>query len=228
MKTPGLPWGAALVLTACASGPRAMPASATPAARLEQAEAALLGARDVSAAFEVASTGPTPDALKGTLLLAGGNSLQLLAEGTFEKSPVRLELDSRTGETLRSTTRGPSAFTHREPVAGALGPAVALKLVRLGLRHDLARLAADEVPDNVAGGVGQWVRALEPKDAGAGVSNGEACHKVAFTVEVDGKPGGEAQVCVSDLTSLPLERTATARSDAGDVQVTERYKWMVK
>ncbi len=221
---------AALVslIAACASGPRPMSQSASPDDRLERAEEALLTAKNLTGSFEVSATGAKTALLKGALVLQGGNALKLVADGTYEKDTVHVELDSTSGMANRSLSKGPSASNHHEPVGEALAEALLVKLVRLGLVHDLARLSSDEAPDSVSGGVKQWARATATKDAGSKKVGDEPCHAVSYTLEIGGQVAGTGEVCISDATSLPLTRSATVHFGTGDLSATESYRWTIK
>jgi hypothetical protein len=202
-----------------------MPRGLSPAERLAFSEAALESARGASAAFEVDVTGSTPVKLSGTLSLVDQNALALTAEGDFAGDHVLLELDSRSGDVNRSVTKGASVSANRDPPAGALTEAVVLGLTRMGLWHTLARLARDE---GVEGGAGDRVKAVDVKEGGPDEVGGEACHRVAFSIEVDGLRRGDASVCLSDATALPLHRRQTMHFDSGVTTVTETYRWTLK
>ncbi len=216
---------AALLLAACASGPRPVPAGLSPVERLAFAEAALRGARGAQGTFELEADGPLAAKLQGTLTLAAGDGVVLKAEGTLSGATVAVELDSRTGFVDRSLTKGASVSANRDPPASALGEAVALGLTRLGMLHHVARLASDQGLDHADGGVADWVKVVDVKDDGVDQVDGVPCHRVGFTVQVDGQRAGEASVCVADATGLPLHRRQTQRGGAGDVTVTERFRW---
>jgi hypothetical protein len=218
-----------MLLAGCAAGPRPVPTSATAAERLALCEGALLGARNVTGTFEIDSKGENAAHLTGTLELIDGNALHLVAEGNFKTDPVQLEVDSRdsTG-TGRSTTKGPSVSSHRDPPASKLREAIALGLSRMGLLHNLALLSNDEPMEKTEGGVAEWVKALAPRDGASDTVNGEACRRVDFSVEVEGKVRGEASMCIADATGLPLQRTQTVHFPAGDMTVSETFKWQMK
>lgn len=219
---------AAALLAACAGGPRPMPQGLTPAERLAFSEATLQHARGVSATFEIDAKGSTTATLSGTLELVEPDALALTAEGGFGGEHVRVELDARSGDVNRSLTKGASVSANRDPPAGAVTEALALGLTRMGLLHNLARLVADEGLDRAQGGAGDWVKAADVKEGGPDNSGNEACHRVDFTIEVSGQRTGEASVCLSDTTSLPLHRRQTVHFDSGDMTVTETYHWTLK
>lgn len=217
-----------LALAGCAAGPRPMPEGLGPAERLAFCEAALQRARGVSATFDIVAKGAWAATLSGTLELVDRNALALSAEGTFGGEPVRVELDSRSGSVSRSTTKGASMSGNLDPPAPALTEAVALGLVRMGLLHNLAKLAADQGVDRAQGGAGDWVKAVDVKPGVADTSGGQACHRVDFGIEVAGQPSGQASVCLSDATSLPLHRRQTVRFESGEMTVEETFRWTVK
>ncbi|MEW5741033.1 MAG: hypothetical protein AB1938_19080 [Myxococcota bacterium] len=205
-----------------------MPPGLLPAERLAFAEAALTSARNVSATFEVEAQGSTKASLTGTLQLVGENALSLVAEGSFAGEPVRVELDSRSGDINRSTTKGADVSGHRDPPAAALTQAVCLGLTRMGVLHNVARLVMDQGVDRAQGGVEAWVKAVDVKEGGPDTASGESCHRVDFAIEVAGQRAGEASLCLSDATALPLHRRQTVHFEAGDMTVVENFHWTVK
>ncbi|MFZ5438432.1 MAG: hypothetical protein ACOZQL_00420 [Myxococcota bacterium] len=220
---------AVLLLAGCASGPRAVPTSTTPEARLALAEDVLQTARNVSASFEIESKGENAAKLAGTLRLFDGNALHLQGEGSFKGEGVQLLVDSRDPDGInRSTTRGPSVSSHRDPPASKLREAVALGLVRMGLLHNLAKLSLDQPIEKADGGFGDWVKAVAIKDGHSDNVHEESCRRVDFDIEVSGKVMGDASVCVSDVTGLVLHRRQTVHFATGDMTVSETFKWEVK
>ena len=111
------------LLTGCASGPRPVPSSATAPQRFSMAESALMSGKNLTGTFELDSKGENAAHLTGTLEFVDGNALHVVAEGNFKSEAVQLELDSRdpTG-TLRTTTKGPSVSSHRDPPASDSPP----------------------------------------------------------------------------------------------------------
>jgi hypothetical protein len=217
------------LLAGCASGPRPVPANATAADRLTLAETALTGARHLTGTFEINSKGENAAHLTGTLELIDGNAMHLVAEGNFKSDPVQLELDSRDeAGIVRTTTKGASVSSHRDPPADKLREAVALGLARMGLLHNLALLSMDQPFDKTGGGFSEWVKPLAPKDGASDTINGEPCKRVDFGVAVEGKNVGEASVCIADATGLPLQRSSTIHFPTGDMTLSETFKWEMK
>jgi len=220
---------AASVFAACASGPRALPERLTPEARLAQAEDVLLTAKNVSGTFEIESKGENAAKLTGTLRLYDGNALHLQSEGTFKGEGVQVLIDSRdAGGTNRTITRGAQVNAHRDLPATRLREAVSLGLLRMGLLHNLATVSLDQPVDHESGGFGDYVKPIAPKDGHSDNVNGESCRRVDFGIEVGGRQVGDASVCVSDLTGLPLHRRQTVHFPKGDMVVSETFKWELK
>lgn len=215
-------------LCACASGPRPMPAGVSAKERLERAEAALLGAKNLSGSFEIESTGQNPSKFTGTLELAGGNAVWLTVDGRFRDEDVHAELDSRSGDINRTVTKGASVNGHRDPPASHLGEAIVVGLARMGLLHNLATLSQDKPIDSAQTGVGDSVKNVDAKDGAADQVGGEACHRVEFVLEVGGRSMGEGTVCISDATSLPLHRRTLVHFPDGDMTATETWRWTQK
>jgi hypothetical protein len=215
-----------LLLAGCAAGPRPVPSALTPAERLAFAEEVVLAAR-ATAAFELDSEGAHDSHLTGTLELTGSNALQLVAEGKFDREDVRVELESLKGDINRSVTRGPSVNAHHAAPASKLSEAIGVALVRQGLLHNVAMLVRDQPIDKAEGGVREAVVASNVHEVGTEQVDGEACHRLKWTLVVDGKPAGETSLCVSDATGLPLAREATLQLDR-PMHHRERFTWTLK
>lgn len=216
-------------LAGCASGPRPVPSSATAAERLAHAESALLGGKNLTGSFELDSKGENAAHLTGTIELVDGNAMHVVAEGNFKSELVQVELDSRdpTG-IVRTTTKGPSVSSHRDPPASKVREVMALGIARMGLLHNLVVLTMDQPLEKTEGGYDEWVKAVEAKDGAAESFNGESCRRVDYVLQVEGKRMAEASVCIADATGLPLQRTQTVHFETGDMTETETFKWQMK
>lgn len=218
-----------LLLAGCAGGPRPVPASSSAVERLAMAESALLSGQNLTATFEIDAKGENAAHITGTLDLIDGNAMHLVAEGNYKSDPVQLELDSRDASGItRTTTKGANVSSHRDPPAARLREAVTVGLARMGLLHNLVKLSLDQPMDKVEGGIIEWVRPIDLKDGASESINGEVCHRVDFTVQVEGVKLGEASVCIADSTGLPLQRNQTVHFPAGDMTEVETFKWQVK
>lgn len=218
---------ASATLVGCAAGPRPLPSGGTPGERLAACEEVVTNAAGLSGSFEIQSTGAHSAKLTGTLELQQKNALRLVADGTFDGAPVHLELDARSGELTRSSSKGASVASHHGPVPAELRAAISVGLVRMGLLHNLAQLSADEPVDFAEAGAGvrDALQPLEPMDGGPDSVNGTPCKRVTYALAVKGTRRAEASVCLAEATSLPLERRQTVHFDQGDMSVTERFTW---
>lgn len=215
-----------VVLVGCAAGPRPVPSEATPAERLTLCETATLGAKAV-ASFEIDAQGVHQARFTGTLELTGSNALQLGAEGKFDREDVRVDLESMRGDINRSVTRGASVNSHHLAPAPALGEAVVVGLVRMGLLHNLVRLALDADVSNAEGGLREELKVDNVRAVGVEEVDGEKCHRVDYSLQV-GPVKGDATLCIADATALPLQRRLVAHFAEGDLTATEHFKWKLK
>lgn len=215
-----------LCLAGCAAGPQPIPAGASAADRLAASERALLNAKGVTGTFDIESQGENPSQFAGNIELGDGNALKITAVGSYKSEAVQLELDSRdSAGTNRSTTKGPSVSSHRDPPTPKLREAVALGLSRMGLLHNLVALSLDRPVDKAEGGADAWVKAVDVKSGAAETLNGVACTRVEFGIALSGQRMGEASVCIADATGLPIARTQTMHFPSGDMTETETFTW---
>lgn len=214
-----------VLCAACASGPKPLPANASAAERLEASEAAVIGAQNARVAFVTESKGLMMAQLTGTLDLFSKNTVFLSFEGQFGNDQVHVELDTRNGDQLRSLTKGANVSNHKEPVPEALSETLGVTMVRMGLLHTLGTLAADQALQHANGGVREWARAVDPQDLGAETVGDVPCHRIGFSLQVDGKDMGTSKVCIADATGLPVDRATIVRAPQGETTVNERYAW---
>ena len=220
---------ALMVFAGCAAGPRPMPEKLTAEERVAFCENVLLTARNVSGTFEIEAKGENASKMLGTLRFYEGNALHLQAEGNYKSAAVQLLVDSRDAAgTTRTLTRGPEVSSHRDPPAAKLREAVALGVFRMGLLHNLVQLALDQPVDHADGGFADWVKLTGVTDGHSDNVSNESCRRVDFGIQVSGRTMGEASVCISDLTGLPLHRRQTVHFPTGDMTVNETFKWEVK
>jgi len=214
-----------VLLAGCAAGPRAIPRGTSAADRLKASEDILAHAPKLNATFDVSSQGENAGTFKGTLALLEENKLKLTGEGSFKGEYAYVELDSRDGAITRTSTKGPTANTHRDLPAPALREALVLGLVRMGLMHNLVTLSRDESVEKRDGGFDAWVKAGEVRAGGADNVDGVACTRVDFSVLVEGNNMGDTSLCIADQTGLPVLRTSTMHFPSGDMKLTEKFTW---
>lgn len=203
-------------------------AFSTPAAAAEggdadvmyrELEKRLLEAPSVRLTYDITAEGALEAHLRGKLTVQAGDRLELDGSGSFGGSPLEVSLAS-DGENLRGGTR-PRPFDISTPPA--LRQAVVLGLTRMGLLHNLARLAAGSPPDRANGGVEEWVvvenfRRGEPEEV-----DGTATVPLSFDVIVAGVPSATATLWLSKDTGLPVKRTQAVRFGSDEMRVVERF-----
>lgn len=227
-------------LSACAnpSGPRDVPTAAPAApeptlpreavvasgqsaqARLEGVERALTR-EAVRLRFDVTSAGVLESRMVGVLEM-DGDRVELEARGTFAGQAVELLFDA-DGTRMRGRG-GARAFELSQPAG--LREAIAVGMVRMGILHTLAVLAAGAPPDHAQGGVRDWLTLSVLPDAPT-VAVMEPLHEVlpsdplTFDVRVDGEPAVHATLWVED--GLPRERQQLTRFAQGEMTVREAF-----
>jgi hypothetical protein len=206
--------------TADTGHPGAPPSAAAegPAEAFHALEARLLETRAARASFRITAEGALAVTLDGVLVMAGEDGLSLDAAGTFGDRVVRLEL--RVADGVMTGSNGVDTFSDRAPAH--VREAVLIGLARMGLLHNLARLVAAMPPDRAAGGVTDWVRAVDigwvsPVEGSAGPG-------VRFRILVAGQDMGEAELWL-DAARLPLRRDQTVRFPQGEMRVREEFSW---
>lgn len=213
-------------LTACASGPRAMPSGATAAERLQQMESVLLGLRKAQMTLVVEVSGSRTTKLDGSLQISGANQLYLSADGSLgTDSGIHAELDSRTGPLVRTLSKASTASSHQDPPAEAIQDVLMLSLSRTGLASFLKPVIADEAIEYSNGGADLALKAVNINEGGGDTAAGQPCRKVNFDVSIKGAVVGPASVCISEATSLPLLRSSTMTVNGVTSVLTERYTW---
>lgn len=215
-----------MAVCACASGGlKPVPETATPAQRLEAAEAATTSLRGARVAFVIESKGMIGAQLTGTIDFFSKNVIAYAAEGQFGSDQVRVELDTRSGNQSRSLSKGASVSNHQEPVPEFLSESLGVMLVRMGLMHTAANLTADTGIERSGGGVREWVKVTGLKDVGPETVGEVRCHRLEFSMLIEGKDMGTSSVCIADASGLPVERTTLVKSQSGEMTVSERYTW---
>ena len=218
--------GVLLGVCGCASGGlKPVPEKATPAERLEAAEAAATSLHGARLAFVTEAKGMLGAQLTGTIDFFSKNVIAYAAEGQFGSDQVRVELDTREGRQSRSLSKGASVSNHQEPVPELLSESVGVMLVRMGLMHTVANLIADTAIERSSGGIRDWVKTTGLRDLGPQTEGEVPCHRVEFGMLIEGKELGKSSVCIADASGLPVDHTTLVKNESGEMTVSERYTW---
>lgn len=212
--------GACLAAWLAQAPPSAAQLGEDPAQLIAQLEARLLAARHVVVEADLRATGAADTDLRGRAELRDRNRLDLAYGGRFAGQPRQLSLQA-DGRTL--TVRNGDAERH-EDVGDESNRAVLVGLLRMGLMHNVARVAALQGPDHAGGGVERWAMLdnFRPTTMAMG---GELDGTVSFgfDVVVDGQTAGSARLWLDPQTGLPRRRQMTLRTPHGETEMVENY-----
>jgi hypothetical protein len=203
------------VLVLCcgpADAPERNPVSDDPASEFHALENRLLEARTVRVAFHVTAEGAVEADLRGDLEITPEGETRLTAAGRFAGQPAELLLRSDDGE----CEFGNASNRASVPRPDRLNESLLLGFTRMGILHNLARLAGGQPPDRADGGIREWVVAdsfgRDPADSGT----------FSFEVLVAGERAASASLEI-DPEGRPVVRRQTVRFPTGEMRVVERY-----
>jgi hypothetical protein len=197
--------------------PVAGASAATPARALARLERLLLETDSLSLTYDVRSTGAAEARLSGQLFREG-STLALRAAGHLGEEKVNAALLEEAGD-LELTA---ADSTRVVPAPASTWEAMALGLTRMGVLHNLTRLAEGKLPDRAHEGIGGWLRAGEVRAEEGDVPGGV---NIVFEVVVDGEVRGEATLVLGS-GGLPVERRQRVDFGEATMEVLERYTWI--
>jgi outer membrane lipoprotein-sorting protein len=197
------------------NGAPAAPGAAprAPGGALDALEARLMAAPGLRCTFTITSTGPVPAQLDGILFAQPGNHVRLEANGTLEGKPAQPRVVS---DGVRAAG-GSLDKSFSDVAPPAIGEAVVLGFVRMGLLHNLAMLSSGAPPDGADGSFKSSVVASDVVRASA------ERNRYDFKILVDGKQRGESSLWLDARSGLPLRRHTTVHFEDGELQVDETY-----
>ncbi len=188
------------------------PSSGDPEVTFKTLEERLLSAQIVQMAFHVMAEGVLTVDIHGTLQADASSKLQLRGNGMFAGDSVDLLLRADVDEF--EFGNGPDRKKDSKP--RELRQAILIGLTRMGILHNLARLAGNAQPDHAEGGVQDWVL----------VDSFTVDHQhhsaISFAITVAGEPSGSATLDIGK-DGQPVERLQTVRFPSGEMRVVERY-----
>jgi len=178
---------------------------------MAELEAKLLNAGQVILGFEISATGSVEAELEGTLALRGKEGIELAVTGSFGGEELDLILQNSDSQLLFGPADSPSAIE----MPAAMREAVIIGLTRMGLLHNIVRLAGGSAPDHSDGGVAEWVTAQS-------VAKSADARRITFDIVVDGEPSGSAALRL-DPFGMMVKRDQTVAFPQGDMVVVENY-----
>jgi len=207
------------VALGCGEAETAREIRADPEAAFQRLEEDLLAAPAARVSYAITAQGVYDASLTGVLLIGAGNALRLEASGSFAGEPVDAVLVSN-GVGLSMTVGGEEILLE---TPGQLREAVVIGLTRMGLLHNLARLAGSAPPDHAGGAVTKWVKVSDFSIADPPEAPPVDGVPVEFGIVLSQEPVGEVIMWLDQRTGLPMLRTQTVHFPDGDMLVTEAY-----
>jgi hypothetical protein len=188
------------------------PYSEAPEAAFKALEERLLNAREVKLGFHVTAVGAVSADIHGTLEMETGAGIMLQGRGTFAGDGVDLELRADNYQ-VEFGNRSDRIVTD---TPRKLHEAMLIGLTRMGILHNLARLAGNTLPDHAEGGVRDWVL------VDSFTVNLQCDAAISFAIIVAGEPSGSAILEIAPA-GQPVERHQTVHFPNGEMRVVERY-----
>lgn len=187
-------------------------------AAMRRLESRLLQAPSISMLFHITSLGVREANLTGRLSLALDGHINIEVEGMIGGTEVKARLTADISSLLISNNGDLTEAVTPE----MLREAIIIGFTRMGLMHNLARLARSEPPDRADGGVSDWVRYEMVNDET--VPKAEIMGKpLGFDTTVSGELRGRAWLWLDRGTGLPVVRRQTVSFDDGEMVVVEHY-----
>ena len=206
------------------ASPAAFALGEDPAEIVRQLESRLIAAQHVLIESEIRAQGAFTAQLQGHTEIAPRNHLIQLYAGQFGGQPVELKLLADT----RASDIGQGASRRHEATQAETNRSMIIGLLRMGLLHNLTRLADSQGPDHASGGAERWV-ALDSFRPTTFAQDGEldGTYSFGFDVVVDGEAAGSARLWLDSTSGLPRRREQTTRLAQGEVTVVEDYRRFV-
>lgn len=185
---------------------------------MRRLESRLLQAPSISMQFYITSLGVREANLTGRVSLSSDGHTSIEVAGVIGGAKVEARLTADSTSLLISNNGEITETATPE----SLREAIIVGLTRMGLMHNLARLARSESPDHADGGVRDWVTYELVTDET--VPKAEIMGKpLGFDITVLGEASGRAWLWLDRGTGLPVVRRQTVTFDDGEMVVVEHY-----
>ncbi|HEY3822304.1 MAG TPA: hypothetical protein VGL81_34300 [Polyangiaceae bacterium] len=219
------PWTVVLGagLSACGGGaaPPATPAAppAPPATALDALEQRLIGARSFRFHAQLATSGRIESHFDGTVVAGPDGRMRLALQGAFGGKDADA-LFVCDGARMHGGARGQPLDLDAAP---GLREGVAVGFVRMGLTHDVARLASGKTPDYIDGSVRRHLEMVGPEHAAGEPVRGAATEQWTWLLYVDHQKAADETLWLDARTGLPVRRRVVVHFPEGDMEVGEEY-----
>ena len=211
--------------SACASSAAPAPAPAPPpaagpsATALDALEQRLSAARTLSFRARLATSGRIESRFEGTVVAGPGGRMRFALQGAFGSKDVDA-LFTCDGAHMRG---GPRGQTLDMDAAPGLREGVSVAFVRMGLAHDVARLATGKSPDYIDGSARRHLEVVGASHGAGEPVRGAATERWTWALYVDHQKAADETLWLDATSGLPLKRRVVVHFPEGDMDVGEEY-----
>jgi hypothetical protein len=225
--------GLALGVAACA--PAAAPvapstpaptttAALAPATALDALEQRLIAAPSFRIRARLASSGRIQSHFDGTVAAGPGSRMRFALQGAFGNRDADA-LFTCDGRRMRGGHQGGHPLDL--DAAPGLREGVVVGFVRMGLLHDVARLATGKPPDYIDGSARSHLTIVGAVRSPGEVVRGAPTEQWDYALQVDGKRTSDVTVWLDARSGLPVRRRVVVHFPEGDMDVGEEYDELV-
>jgi hypothetical protein len=192
-----------------------------PLATLLLLEARVLAAPHVTIEAEVTATGALAAHYTGVLDFKERNRSTGAWQGELRGAPsaVSYSADGRAFE-MKGEGGSRGELTGRESNHALLAGAL-----RMGIAHNLLRLAALQAPDHAGEGFDAWAALVDFRPTTVALGGEmQGAVSLGYDLKLDGVEAGSIRLWLDPVTGLPRRQQYTRRTPEGEVTVVEEYK----
>jgi hypothetical protein len=208
----------------------------TPEKVFSKMESNLANIKNRRLKFRAEATGSVNGTFEGEIVFKKGNVMDYRTAGKLAGRDHKLFI-SCDGKKLRGGADDSGAKIFDIGAPAGLRSGMLIGLSRMGLMHNISRLAENEPPDRIDGSVYTWLSAndlkfnKDHKDGSPLASaelkqNGQDLMVVFYKLGVgETKNAADVELWIDTKTNLPTYRRMTVHFPNGDMQLSEKYEW---
>jgi len=211
--------------SACASSPPPAPPvtaagpAVAPATALDALEQRLSTAHSFRFHARLATSGRIESHFDGTVVAGADRRMRFALQGAFGGKDVDA-LFTCDGSRMRGGHRGQTFDLDAAP---GLREGIAVGFVRMGLTHDVARLAAGKTPDDIDGSARSHLEVVGAAHMAGEPVRGAATEQWTWLLYVDHQKTADETLWLDARSGLPLKRRVVVHFPEGDMDVGEEY-----
>jgi len=196
---------------------------AAPASALEALEQRLAAAQTVRIHARLATSGRIQGHFEGTLVAGADRRMRFAFQGAFGGKDADA-LFACDGARMRG---GPREHPFDLDAAPGLRDGVMVGFVRMGLTHDVTRLATGRAPDYIDGSARSHLEMVGAAHAPGEPVRGAATEQWTWALFVDHEKAGDVTLWLDARSGLPVKRRMVVHFPEGDMDVGEEYDELV-